>query len=106
MSNQIIVSNVSDDSLKHYGVVGMKWGVRRANYKTQSLSRIVRGTTKRFDKGREISEGYIPSLSRRVRQHKHKIDTKIRRAERFLDKGAKANAQEIVNRYNKDPEKK
>ena len=32
--------NLNDDELMHYGVLGMKQGVRRASYKKSSLGRL------------------------------------------------------------------
>lgn len=96
----------SDESIKHYGVIGMKWGVRKSNYKTESLSKKVRKTTKRFDRGKNLPDGEVRNISKKVRKEKYRLDRKIRRAERFLSKGTKADANEIINRYNRDPGKK
>ena len=99
----MIISKMSDDEIKHYGVMGMKWGVRKANYKTQVLSKKVRTTVRRFDRGREPDTRRI---SRKVRSQKYRVDSTIKRAERFLSKNDKANAKEIINRYNRDPNKR
>lgn len=102
MANKVIRSNMTEE-LKHYGVLGMKWGVRKAQYKSNSLTRKVRKTTKRFDKGKDPD---TTKISKKVRRQKYKMDKAIRRADKFLAKNKKANAKDIVNRYNRDPAKK
>lgn len=60
--NKVIIL---DSELQHYGITGMKWGIRRANSKTQSLSRKIHATTKRFDRGKDLPEGRVRELSKK-----------------------------------------
>ena len=108
MANKVITMTevYSEDDLRHYGVVGMKWGVRRSNSRVASLSKKVKKTAKNFDRGRDPSKEHVNKVSKKVRKEKYKVDKGVQRAERFLAKSAKADAKQIVNRYNKNPEKK
>ena len=107
MANRIIISTMDDgEVVQHYGKLGMKWGKRLATGKTNSLEKKVGKMVRRYDRGKDVDREDVGNLSRKVRQHKARIDRKVKRAQRFLDKGAKADAKQIVNRFNKDPEKK
>ena len=107
MANKLITTEIySEDDLKHYGVIGMKWGVRRSNSRVASLSKKVTKATKNFNRGRDLSKEHANKVSKKVRKEKYKVDQGIQRAERFLAKSAKADTKQLVNRYNKNPEKK
>lgn len=105
MPNKIVTMESSNDGLQHYGVIGMKWGVRRASRKTSSLGKKVSGTIRRYDKGKKVDREEFSKLSAQVRKQRFSVDKKIRRAQKFLDKSASASAKNIINRYNKDPAK-
>ena len=55
-----------EDYLMHYGVKGMKWGVRRSNNKSSSTAgqKVKKAVTKRIEKSREKAEKRKKSYER------------------------------------------
>ena len=97
---------ITQSDLAHMGVKGMKWGVRRSNRKTESLYKNVRKMTKKYDRGKELPKDKVDDISKKVRNQKHRTEVRIKRAQRFLAKSSKADANQIINRFNRDPNKK
>lgn len=93
------------DEIKHYGKLGMKWGKTLHGYTTRSLGKQTTKVVRRFDKGR-AGKGDAAEISRRVRKQKYKMTRKVKRANKYLAKAAQADAASIVNRFNKNPEKR
>lgn len=91
--------------IRHYGVIGMKWGKTLHGYKTRRLEKKTRKVVRRFDKGISSKED-VSEISSKVRAQKYKMDAKVKRAEKYLAKAAKADLAEVTNRYNKDPQKR
>lgn len=96
---------VSEEELKHYGVLGMKWGVRKSQKAIDKLTKQTDKVGRVYARGKKVKE-QATSLSQGVRQQKYKLDKKIRRAQRWLDKGKKADVKGVINRYNRSPEKR
>lgn len=104
--NLVVVNGADPNELKHYGKLGMKWGMRSANRKTNSLEKKVSKTVRKFDRGKDMPDGHIQKVSKDVRSQKYKLDRKIKRAEKYLAKAVKADSANIVNRFNKNPIKR
>lgn len=104
MANQTITQ--IDQELAHYGVLGMKWGIRKSDYKTSSLSKKVAKTIRKYDKGKELPEDHVKKLSRKVRKQRAAVNKRIAKAEKWLDKAKAADVALIINKYNKDSEKR
>ena len=92
----------TDEDLMHYGVLGMKWGVRRQdNKERRSRSRAENKYTKQGNKLK--SKGYASSLSRQisktddVQARKRRIDADIKEAdERVKYYGSKRAAKAAI----------
>lgn len=100
-----IVRQEDLNEIRHYGKIGMKWGKSLHGYATRSLTKQSKKVIRRFDKG-IADKGDAAEISARVRKEKYKLTNKVKRASKYLDKANKADAQKIVNRFNKNPEKR
>lgn len=79
MADYVIV----DGELKHYGVVGMKWGVRKANYKAARRQRLERKAAKydlkaakRMRKSDKLHAEEVGKKSKRVTAKAAKFEVK------------------------------
>ena len=102
--NKVIVGS-SEDELKHYGKLGMKWGKTLRGHAAKSLGKQTTKVVRRFDKGL-AAKGNAAEISRRVRKEKYKLSRKTARAKKYLDKASAADAKGVINRFNKNPEKR
>lgn len=96
---------VKQDELKHYGKLGMKWGKTLHGYAVKSLGKQTNKVIRRYDKGIATKDD-ASEISRRVRKQKFKMEAKVKRAQKYLTKANQADAKSIINRYNKNPEKR
>ena len=103
MANKLITSAMlEENNISHFGIIGMRWGIRRASKKVSSLTKKQNKLTKRFDNGEKISDSEFGNLSEKIRKQRRTYNRGISKAERFLAKVDKADAEETVDRYNRD----
>lgn len=111
--NLVVVNGADPNELKHYGKLGMKWGMRSHAKRTNSLNNKVNTATRKADSLlnnvafiNKRNQKKLRKVSKQVRQEKVTVERRIRGAQRFLDKANKADAAKVINRYNKDPIKR
>lgn len=83
----------NNDELQHYGVMGMKWGVRRATYKARSANSLRKGKEK-IEKDLYKLEKKINNKTRRASKNDMKAAKAMERgdfdkASKFMKKSAK-----------------
>ena len=89
----------NSNEMYHYGVLGMKWGVRRGRY-AQSYSKGVKKLKKLDEKSNELRlEG--KKLTAEAAEAKNKARRTIRasKRQRLLDKAAQLDAQGAISLY-------
>ena len=79
------------DTVKHYGIKGMKWDDKKLKRRTEKLEDIVDNTVTIATKKNGIFDRIIPDdqldgLEERVKNEKETVDAEIKKAEAFLKK--------------------
>ena len=82
------LDSLSDEALMHYGVLGMKWGVRRATRNRNKLEKQTRKYEKQYHKGKQINNKAFLKTVRRQRKFSYKTNKMITKITKFLNKNA------------------
>lgn len=88
---------MNERELKHYGIPGMKWGVRRATYKIKSANSL--------EKGKKKIKRDITKLERKVNNQMKKTSDYQAIASRKLKKGNTSKAAKYINKSSKSMRK-
>jgi len=94
------------EELRHFGKLGMRWGTRRGQKKTDSLSRELDDTMKDYDRGSKwVDAGSFRELSRRTRKLSYKANKRIARMNKYLNRVKDENVNNILVKWERNPEK-
>ena len=92
------LNNTEDDTLEHFGVIGMKWGIRRYQNKDGSLTPAGKRKYKISSEGKLVkrSRAEVKSYDKKVTAVKKANEAKKRKA-RIREKGLDKNDLDAIN---------
>jgi hypothetical protein len=97
---------MSETELEHVGIMGMRWGTRRSQKKTDKLVKRIDKTMQKFDSGkRGVTAGTFREKSRQVRKETYKTNKRIARMNRYLNRTKDESVNNIIFKLKKDPQK-
>jgi hypothetical protein len=102
----IKMENKEDDCLKHIGIMGMRWGTRKSQKKTDKLTKSVDRSIHKFDAGRRgVTAGTFREKSRKVRKETYKTNKRIARMNSYLNRTKDESVNNKIFKFKKDPQK-
>lgn len=92
------LDTLSDDELAHYGVLGMKWGVRRATRGVTKMEGAARRMEKRYGKGYSPDRNKLRKASNKNRRYSYNTQKRIKRATKYLKRNPDGGFNSISGR--------
>ena len=88
MSNYVaVVRKNSDEDVEHYGVLGMKWGVRRASkaLSNATTKEAKAAATAKLEKHAAKAGKKLAKIDKRINKHQAKATKSLRKTDNFVD---------------------
>lgn len=100
------INHDNDAELAHIGVLGMRWGTRRSEKRTNKLAKKVDKSMRKFDRGKKgVTGETFREQSVKVRSEAYKTNKRMARMNRYLDKRKGETVDRLIFKSKVDPQK-